>query len=122
MLLIRQPSRTLLTRLMLCVALVCVLLATQWRLNDHVVSHEFSPSSLTAHAHSFCNHDLPGSTKEEAGCLLCLEHQSHGAALLTQFELKTPNTIAILMARALPPNTPYLAPERARQRAPPAFS
>jgi hypothetical protein len=122
MLLSHSPSRSLCARWVLAVALVCALLATQWRLNAHVVAHEFSTTSLTQHAHHACNHEAPASQKEAAGCLVCLEHQSHGAALISHVQLHVVRSHAILMARALPPNTPYLAPERARQRAPPVFS
>lgn len=120
--LIRQTSLSPLTRLMLAVALVCALLITQWRLNDHVVTHEFNQINLSQLTYIFCKHDSKTSKNEEPGCLVCLEHQSHGAALTSSFHLKTLSPQAVLMIKALPPNTPYLAPERARQRAPPVLS
>jgi len=115
--LIRQTSLTPITRLVLAVALVCALLVTQWRLNDHVVEH--SANTLTVSSNALSNdsgsHDGPG-------CLVCLEHQAHGAALTSAIVLAVALTVAVLIAKALPPNTPYLAPERARQRAPPVLS
>ena len=120
--LIRQTSLSPLTRLMLAVALVCALLITQWRLNDHVVTHEFSQNSLSQLAHAFCSHEAPNSDKEEAGCLVCLEHQAHGAAPISIVSFNLLDGVSPMQAQALPPNTPYLAPERARQRAPPTLS
>ena len=105
---------------MLAVALVCALLITQWRLNDHVVEHSTTANTVSQFA-SISGDEAPASD-EGAGCLLCLEHQAHGAALTSAISLAFALTLAVLMARALPPNTPYLTPERARQRAPPAFS
>ena len=119
--LIRQTSLTPLARLMLAVALVCALLITQWRLNHHVVEHGFSNAGISQLALTMSNDETPAS-HEGAGCLVCLEHQAHGAALTSALTLALALTVSVLMARALPPNTPYLTPERARQRAPPAFS
>lgn len=121
MLLIRQTSHTTLTRLFLAVALVCALLVTQWRLNHHVVEHGFTNAGIALLALTMSSDETPAS-HEGAGCLVCLEHQAHGAALTSAITLTLALTVSVLMARALPPNAPYLAPERARQRAPPAFS
>ena len=118
--LIRQTSHSILARLLLAVALVCALLATQFTLNRHVIEHANGPS-ITAAVVSLSTNDAPAS-HDGPSCLLCLEHQAHGAALTSSFALALAPTLSTLMARALPPNTPYLAPERARQRAPPAFS
>lgn len=101
-------------------ALVCVLLMTQWRLNDHVVEHNTTANIVSQFA-SISGDEAPASD-EGAGCLLCLEHQAHGAALTSAISLAFALTLSVLMAKALPPNTPYLAPERARQRAPPTLS
>ena len=105
---------------MLAVALVYVLLMTQWRLNDHVVEHGATVTSVSQLA-AISSSDTPTSD-EGAGCLLCLEHQAHGIALTSAFTLLLGLMVSVLMAKALPYNTPYLSPERARQRAPPAFS
>jgi len=114
----RQTSLSPYARLMLAVVLVCALLVTQWRLNDHVVEHNVNTltvSNTTAASNDTGSHDGPG-------CLVCLQHQAHGAALTSTVTLALALTVSVLLARALPPNTPYLAPERARQRAPPALS
>jgi hypothetical protein len=116
--LIRQTSLSPLTRLLLAVALVCALLITQWRLNDHVVEH--SAKTLSVSASVAVTND--SSTHDGPGCLLCLEHQAHGAALTSTITLALALMVSVLMAKALPHNAPYLTPERARQRAPPAFS
>ena len=105
---------------MLAVALVCVLLMTQWRLNDHIVEHGATVTSVSQVA-ALSDADAPNSD-EGAGCLLCLEHQAHGIALTSAFTLAFGLMVSVLIAKALPYNTPHLSPERARQRAPPAFS
>ena len=115
--LIRQTSLTPITRLVLAVALVCALLVTQWRLNDHVVEH--SANTLTVSSNALSN---DSSSHDGPGCLVCLEHQAHGAALTSTIVMAVALNVAVLIAKALPPNTPYLAPERARQRAPPVLS
>lgn len=120
MLLIRQTSLTTLVRWLLAVALVCALLVTQFTLNRHVIEHA-NGSGFSVATATLSTNDAPTS-HDSPSCLLCLEHQAHGAALTSTFALALALTLSILMARALPPNTPYLAPERARQRAPPAFS
>lgn len=121
--LIRQtshPALAPLARLLLAVALVCALLATQWGLNRHVIEHN-SGNAVTMVANSISPDEAPAS-HDGPGCLVCLEHQAHGAALTSTVILALALAVSILLARALPPNTPYLAPERARQRAPPVFS
>ena len=111
-------------RIFLAAVLACALLDTQWGLNRHVVEHH-SQQILTlttvGTAAALTNDSAPVS-HDGPGCLICLEHQAHGAALTGTLTLVLALTLSILLARALPPNTPYLAPERARQRAPPAFS
>ena len=119
--LIRQTSHAPLIRLMLVAALVCALLITQWRLNHHVVEHGSSNTGMAQLTMTMGSDELPKS-HEGAGCLVCLEHQAHGAALTGTLALALGPAVSVLMARALPPNTPYLSPERARQRAPPFFS
>ena len=116
--LIRQTSLSSLTRLVFAVALVCALLITQWRLNDHVVEH--SANALNISASVAVTND--STTHDGPGCLVCLEHQAHGAALTSSLTLAFALNLFVLMAKALPPNIPYLAPERARQRAPPVLS
>ena len=114
--LIRRPSQPTWLRLLLVVGVVCALLVTQFGLNRHVIEHGGSQLMITASADEApASHDGPG-------CLVCLEHQAHGAALTTASYFLTADTVAVQLARALPPNTPYLAPERARQRAPPVLS
>ena len=116
--LIRLTSLSPLTRLMLAVALVCALLITQWRLNDHVVEHSVNTLSMNtsvAATNDSTNHDGPG-------CLVCLEHQAHGAAPISIVSFNLLDGVSPMQAKALPPNTPYLAPERASQRAPPVLS
>ena len=118
MTLIRQTSLSPLTRLVLAVALVCALLITQWRLNDHVVEHSVNTLSMNtsvAATNDSTTHDGPG-------CLICLEHQAHGAAPISIVSFNLLDGVSLMQAKALPPNTPYLAPERARQRAPPVLS
>ena len=119
--LIRQTSLSPFTRLVLAMVLVCALLMTQWRLNDHVVTHDISKTGISQLGATAISDSEP-TPHEEAGCLLCLEHQAHGAALLATWALALALTLSALMASALPPNTPYLTPERARQRAPPVLS
>lgn len=115
-----QTSHTTLSRLLLAVALAFALLLTQWGLNRHVVEHD-SGHVVTMATTAGSPVDTPTS-HDGSGCLVCLEHQAHGAALMGAIVLALALTVSVLMARALPPNTPYLAPERARQRAPPVFS
>ena len=112
-----QPSHPTIARLLLAVALVCALLATQWGLNRHVVEH----SGLQAVVVTASADEAPPA-HDGPGCLICLEHQAHGAALTSAFNLPAAQTLAIQLPQALPPNTPYLAPERASQRAPPVLS
>ena len=116
--LIHRPSQTNFIRLLLAVVLACALLVTQFGLNRHVIEHggvQTLSSVMVTVDETPDSHDGPG-------CLVCLEHQAHGAALTSSFSLSNPITLAVQLARALPPNTPYLAPERARQRAPPVLS
>ena len=120
--LIRQTSLTPFVRLALMLALVCALLATQWALNRHVVGHSHLQTASAVNSADTDALTQSSTTDEGAGCLLCLEHQAHGTALTNATVLSLALTVALLMARALPPNVPFLAPERARQRAPPASS
>ena len=117
--LIHQTLCPALARLLLAMVLMCALLATQFTLNRHVIEHANGSGFKTTATLS--TNDAPAS-HDGLGCLLCLEHQSHGTALIGTYVLALALTVSVLMARALPHNTPYLTPERARQRAPPAFS
>ena len=114
--LIRQTSLSPLTRLLLAVALVCALLVTQFALNRHVVAHA-SSSTLTA-----MQTDHDSGVPDGPSCLMCLEHQAHGTALTSINGITLADGSSPMQVQALPPNTPYLTPERASQRAPPIFS
>ena len=114
--LIRQTSRSTLTQLLLAVALMCALLVTQFALNRHVVEHA-SSSTLAATLI-----DTDSGMPDGPSCLMCLEHQAHGAALTSIAGITLADGASPMQAQGLPHNAPYLTPERASQRAPPAFS
>ena len=114
--LIRQTFTAHFARSLLALVLVCALLATQFVLNRHVVEHTSSPVLAAMVI------DNDTSTPDAPSCLTCLEHQAHGAAPISVVRFNLLDGVSPMLAKALPPNTPYLAPERARQRAPPAFS
>lgn len=110
-------------RLVLAAVLVCALLTTQWGLHRHVVEHSSQQALTVTAAEPTASYKINApATHDGPSCLICLEHQAHGSALTGAFTLILAQTVSVLMARALPPNAPYLAPERARQRAPPVFS
>lgn len=114
--LIRQTLRPNTTRLWLAVMLVCALLVTQFGLTRHAVEHTTAPviASMTA--------DQDTGTPEQAGCLTCLEYQAHGSGLISQAVIMATDSVRSFEQSALSPNTPYLTPERASQRAPPVLS
>ena len=116
MLLQRQTIQLPIARLMLALALVCSLLSSQFFLNRHVVDHAASPTLAAWQI------DNESGSSDGPSCLTCLEHQAHGAALIGNSAIILADGISPMQAQALPPNTPYLAPERARQRAPPVLS
>ena len=114
--LIRQTFVTNFARILLALSLVCALLATQFVLNRHVVEHA---SSVTLAVFVI---DNDSGTPDAPHCLTCLEHQAHGSALVGNVHIPLADGTSPMQTQALPPNTPYLAPERASQRAPPVLS
>ena len=108
----RQTFQPTFARLLLAVALVCALLVTQFGLARHVVEHTAASSDAKS--------SLPESNS--ASCLTCLEHQAHGAGLISVPIAFAAQPLQTFERQALAPNTPYLAPERASQRAPPVLS
>lgn len=116
--LMRQTFSAPLARLLLAVALVCALLVTQFGLSRHVIEHSVSPGVTATAAVDDASHGPTDTSK----CLTCLEHQAHGSALLGNFNIALMDTVHNPEQQALAPNTPYLAPERASQRAPPVLS
>ena len=114
--LMRQTFLPTLARSLLAVVLVCALLVAQLGLTHHVVEHASNPvvAAATLSDHS----DVP----QAGGCLSCLEFQAHGAGLISQSHSIATAAVRVFELRALAPNTPYLAPERASQRAPPVLS
>ena len=116
MLLMRQTFHPTIARLLLAVGLVCALLVTQFGLSRHVVEHSASPVVTTASI------DDPSKMPDNTGCLTCLEYQAHGTGLIGHMSIALIDAVHSLEQQALAPNAPYLAPERASQRAPPVFS
>ena len=114
--LIRQTFHTRFARMLLPVVLVCALLITQFGLSRHVVEHSANPVFAAASI------DDPSQTPDSSGCLTCLEYQAHGNGLTGYSSIALLNTVHSLEQQSLAPNTPYLAPERASQRAPPVLS
>lgn len=114
--LIRQTFTAHFARALLALALVCALLATQFVLNRHVVEHASSPTLAATII------DNDAGTPDAPHCLICLEHQAHGSALVGSVHMVLADGSSPMQAQALPPNTPYLTPERASQRAPPVLS
>ena len=111
-----QPSLAPKVGLLLAWVLVCALLVTQFGLTRHVVEHAAKPVVAAATIND------PVSTPELASCMTCLEHQAHGAGLITDTITIAVQTVRMFELQALAPNTPYLTPERASQRAPPVLS
>lgn len=114
--LMQQTFRTSVARLALAAALICALLVTQFGLTRHAVDHAVSPIVTTSAA------DTSSGLPDNASCLTCLEHQAHGAGLISAALTIAAQAIKTFERQALAPNIPYLAPERASQRAPPVLS
>lgn len=114
--LMRQSFHANIARMLLAVVLVCALLITQFGLSRHVVEHNATPVVAATTL------DDPSKIPDSSGCLTCLEYQAHGNGLSGHFSVTLINAAYNLERQAIPPNTPYLAPERASQRAPPVLS
>ena len=117
--LIRQTFQPTFARVLLAVALICALLVTQFGLTHHVVDHAASQTVATSTIDG--NATAPDSSNS-GHCLTCLEHQAHGAGLISALIAFVAQPLKTFESQALAPNTPYLAPERASQRAPPRTS
>ena len=118
----RQTFQPTVARLLLAVALICALLVTQFSLSRHVVEHAASPLMYTVAATPTMDDITNPPENNRASCLICLEHQAHGAGLISTHLAWVAQPIKTFEQQALAPNTPYLAPERASQRAPPVLS
>ena len=116
MLLMRQTFLPTLAHSLLAVVLVCAMLVAQLGLTQHVVEHASNP--VVAAETLSDDSDAP----QAGGCLSCLEFQAHGVGLISQSHSIATAAVRVFELRALAPNTPYLAPERASQRAPPVLS
>ena len=119
----RQTFHATFARTLLAVALVCALLVTQFGLTRHVVEHAAGSVAATIMAASTSDDasSLPDNGNS-GSCLTCLEHQAHGNGLISTAINFDASPAKIFELQALAPNTPYLAPERASQRAPPVLS
>ena len=115
----QQPT---LARLLLAMALICALLVTQFALTRHVLEHAASPIMQTVATASAVDDNARQPENSNVSCLTCLEHQAHGNALTSTPIVFVAQPIKTFERQALAPNTPYLAPERASQRAPPVLS
>lgn len=111
-----QPKRAPKVGLLLAWALVCALLVTQFGLTRHVVDHAAKPVVAATTIGD------PVTMPELASCMTCLEHQAHGTGLISAALIFVAQPIKTFELQALAPNTPYLTPERASQRAPPVLS
>ena len=116
-----QSNPTGVARLLLAVALVCALLVTQFGLSRHVIEHAAQHTTTIAAANTVLIDDS-NSGPDAPTCLTCLEHQAHGASMASATFAFAALPIKSFEHTALAPNTPYLAPERASQRAPPVLS
>ena len=116
MYLLRETFHTPFARMLLALAVICALLVTQLGLARHVVEHGAKPvvAAMTL--------DDASTLPDNSGCLICLEYQAHGSGLTGKSIIITAQIVRSFEAHALAPNTPYLAPERASQRAPPVLS
>lgn len=120
----RQTFQPAFARMLLAIALTCALLVTQFALTRHVVEHAataLADTVVTAAANDNRS-NLPDGSNNSASCLTCLEHQAHGAGLISTPVILIAQPTKTFELQALAPNTPYLAPERASQRAPPVLS
>lgn len=115
----RQTFHATLARLLLAVALVCALLVTQFGLTRHVIEHA---TNQTIAATAIDGQSTTPDSSNSGSCLTCLEHQAHGNGLISTAINFDASPAKIFGLQALAPNTPYLAPERASQRAPPVLS
>lgn len=114
----RLTSQYTFARALLAAALACALLLTQSGLTRHVVEHAANQIVTTASAIN----DQSSPSEKDNSCLTCLEHQAHGAGLISTTMAFVGQPIKTFESQALAPNTPYLAPERASQRGPPVLS
>lgn len=115
--LLRLTHQNSLIRLLLVAGLICALLIAQLGLTRHTIEHT-TKSGVVVTALS----DTQSQTPEKVSCLTCLEDQAHSAVLISQAVVDDSQRVHCLERQALAPNTPYLAPERASQRAPPVLS
>ena len=121
--LMRQTFQPAFARMLLAIALACALLVTQFALTRHVVEHASAMADTVMTAAASDNRStLPDGGNYSGSCLTCLEHQAHGGALISTPMALIAEPIKTFVQQALTPNTPYLAPERASQRAPPVLS
>lgn len=120
MLLMRQTFHPTIARVLLAFVLVCALLVTQFGLSRHVIEHAANPVLSTSLQVDPADRHNPENTN--SGCLTCLEYQAQGSGLVGYISIVLINAVHRLEHQALAPNTPYLAPERASQRAPPVLS
>lgn len=106
--------------------LVCALLVVQFGLNQHVVEHaahathsmQLSAAITTASPTTSLDNNVTHAP-DDSTCLLCVEHKAHGSGMTSHVLPLVTEAARIFAAVALAPNAPYLAPERASQRAPP---
>ena len=119
--LMRQTFQPTFARMLLAVALICALLVSQFGLSRHVIEHAASPLSTAADSKA-TTANTPLGSPDTANCLTCLEHQAHGTSLISSATVFVAESVNTLALRSLAPNTPYLSPERASQRAPPVLS
>ena len=119
----RQTFQPAFARMLLAIALTCALLVTQFALTRHVVEHAAAIANTVATVSASDDlSNLPDGSNNSASCLTCLEHQAHGAGLISTPVILIAQPTKTFELQALAPNTPYLAPERASQRAPPVLS
>ena len=110
-----QTFHPTIARMLLAVVLICALLVTQFGLSRHVVEHSATPVVAATTL------DDPSKMPDSSGCLTCLEYQAQCNGLTGHFSVALINDVHGFEQQALAPNTPYLAPERASQRAPPVL-
>ena len=120
--LMRQTCQPTFARLLLALGLICALLVTQFGLSRHVVEHAANPLTQTLTMASALDDNTRQPENSSTSCLICLEHQAHGAGLISAHLAWVTQPIKSFEQQALAPNTLYLAPERASQRAPPVLS
>lgn len=122
---LRLSTQHSLARFWLAAVLVCALLVVQFGLNQHVVehaaqaTHTIQLSSAVTVTSPTASLDNFTHAPDDSTCLLCVEHKAHGSGMTSHAVPLVTETARIFAAVALAPNAPYLAPERASQRAPP---